>query len=130
MNKVKPNKVKPSANLLRLMKEPERVAKRGKPPKGLLSSTTPAKLEKTVRQAIIAHTVGEMLAKAREERNLSARELAIKVEASHPRVLAVEKTDSRIEVQTLVRYAEAMNYNVQLTLIPKEEGKEIVGRLS
>jgi ribosome-binding protein aMBF1 (putative translation factor) len=124
------SKTEPSANLLRLMKEPERVAKKGKPPKGLLSSATPAKLEQTVKEAIVAHTVGEMLAKAREERKLSARELALKVDASHPRVLAVEKTASRIEVQTLVRYAEAMDYNVQLTLVPKKEGKEIVGQLS
>lgn len=112
------------------MQEPERVAKKGKPPKGLISATTPAKLQNTVKDAIVAHSVGEILAKAREERQLSVRELAAKVEVSHPRVLAVEKTDSRIEVQTLVRYAEAMNYKVQLTLIPKERGKEITGELN
>jgi hypothetical protein len=39
------NKIEPNANLLKLMKEPERVAKRGKPPKGLLSSTLFARLE-------------------------------------------------------------------------------------
>jgi hypothetical protein len=38
-------KIEPNVNLLKLMKEPERVAKRGKPPKGLLSSTILARLE-------------------------------------------------------------------------------------
>jgi hypothetical protein len=47
------NKAKPNANLLRVMKEPERVAKRGKPPKGLLSSTMPAKLEQAGKETTV-----------------------------------------------------------------------------
>jgi ribosome-binding protein aMBF1 (putative translation factor) len=122
--------VKANNNLRKLMKQSERKAVRGAPPRKLLSkSLTMSHLEQAASEMIIVHTVGEMLAKARSETQLSTRQLAKKVTVSHPRVLAVEKTDTQIEVQTLVRYAQAMGYDVKLSFVPKGGGREIVGEL-
>lgn len=118
---------KPNQRLLTLMNQPERLAVQGSPPKGMLSEPlTERGLERAFDDVIVAETVGEMLAKARHESRLSARQAGQLVGASHPRVLAVERSNSRIEVQTLVRYAEALGYDVQLKFIPKEKkGKNI-----
>ena len=122
---------KPNKDLLKLMKQAERKASLGKPPTGMLSeSMNIDQLEDTLKEAVVVKTVGEMIAAARAQRELSARQVAESIKVSHPRVLAVEKTELDIEVKTLVHYAEALGYDVQLSFKPKEGGQEITANLT
>ena len=121
----------PSENLLALMEQPERKAVLGKPPAGMLSDPiSPNQLERTFQEALAVKTVGEMIATARAQRQMSARQVAERVNVSHPRVLAVEKSGVDIEIKTLVNYAKALGYDVQLSLKPREGGQEITASLT
>lgn len=122
---------KPNERLLALMGQPERRAVEGNPPEGLLSEPlTDRGLERAFDDMIVAENVGQMLAKARQEAQMSTRQVGQLVGVTHPRVLAVEKSASRVEVHTLVRYAEAMGYDVELQFKPKKGGKNIQAQLT
>jgi ribosome-binding protein aMBF1 (putative translation factor) len=114
----------PTPALLVLAKGPDGPVKAGKYPKQLLKATTPKSLQGVVQKAIITHSVGDVLARAREESHLSLAQVAQKVKATRGRVAQVEHPDARLEIQTLVRYADAMGYDVAITLKPKASGKK------
>ena len=117
----------PNKDLLDLMEQPERKAVRGKPPSGMLSdSINPNQLGQVFQEALAVKTVGEMISAARAQRKMSARQVAEQISVSHPRVLAVEKSDVDLEIRTLVNYAEALGYDVQLSLKPREGGQELL----
>lgn len=128
MSKPKLTKL-PSARLAALLAREEDTVRPGHPPEGLLAPTTPAELGSFVRSALVAKTVGGLIAQARQRRKESLRGLAKRVGASHPRVLELERVGSRVEVQTLARYAAALGYDLRLTFVPRDGGEEIVAEV-
>ena len=121
----------PNEDLLTLMEQPERKAVLGQPPASMLSAPmNPDQLGHAFQEVLAVKTVGKMIAAARAQRQMSARQVAERVNASHPRVLAVEKSGIDIEIRTLVNYAEALGYDVQLSLKPRDGGQEITASLT
>lgn len=115
-----------SAAALAMLEAPEGTAE---PPIAGQTATertyTPEELAEFVRDTVVAHSVGEMLARARKGRHLSLRALAARLGDSHSRVVALEKATSRVEVQTVARFADALGYDLRLELVPRDGSEPI-----
>jgi DNA-binding phage protein len=83
---------------------------------------TARELAEELAEALVADSVGELLAKAREETGRSLREVGAAVGVSHGRIRELEQS-SNVEVATLVRVARAMGYGVKIVLEPSKEGR-------
>ncbi len=115
--------MKENMNLKALMQQPKRLA-RINPQHALLSpSLTMQEFQSELETTIQAAKVGELVKMARKVRKISVRDLAKKINVSHPRVLEVENSDSTLELQTLVRYANALGFKVKVSFAPVEGGK-------
>ena len=89
--------------------------------------TFPDELAVQVEEALVAASAGDLIGRARAARGLSMRELAAQLGVSSARVSQVQH-GSGVEVQTLVRYAQALGYELTLTLTPLEGGPPIVAK--
>lgn len=89
--------------------------------------TSPDELAVQVEEALVAASAGDLIGRARAARGLSMRELAAQLGVSSARVSQVQH-GSGVEVQTLVRYAHALGYELTLTLTPLEGGPPIVAK--
>lgn len=116
----------PTPALLALAQLPDGPVAAGKQAKRLTVSTTPRDLETFVKEAIISHSIGGILAKARQENNYSLSEVAKRVKATRGRVAQVEHPSANLEINTLVRYAEALGYRVNITLEPTSKDKSVL----
>jgi ribosome-binding protein aMBF1 (putative translation factor) len=113
--------ISPQANALleQMMQQPPRLAKIKRPISQ--HATTPEQIRDLLDSQILAKNLGDLLRQAREKRNLSTRDMAARVGVSQPRVVAVEKAQTQLEIQTLVRFAAAAQYRVAVQLIPVGE---------
>jgi hypothetical protein len=80
-----------------------------------------AEIARELSHAIVADSVGEMLAKARKESGQSLRRVGLVAGVSHGRVRELERS-SNLEVATLTRMAEAMGYEVKIIFEPRRPG--------
>lgn len=62
--------------------------------------------------------LGEALKAAREQQGLSTRALAKQVDLSHTRIQAIESANETLEIQTVVKIAEALGYRINVQFIP------------
>src|SRR5262249_8989779 len=85
----------------------------------LVREYTPQQIE----DVVVNGTVGDLLARAREISGRSLRHVADGAGLSRGRIQQVEKSEN-VEVATLVRVADALGYAVQISLRPKEAGKQ------
>ncbi len=99
------------------------------PPAKLSLPTSPDELAVQVEEALVAASAGDLIGRARAARGLSMRELALQLGVSSARVSQVQHGGGGgVEVQTLVRYAHALGYELTLTLTPLEGGPPIVAK--
>jgi DNA-binding phage protein len=84
---------------------------------------TAEELAQEFGEAVVADTVGELIAKARKETGRSLRAVGAAVGVSHGRVRELEQS-SNVEISTLVRVAGAMGYGVKIVLEPNDEGRD------
>jgi DNA-binding phage protein len=90
---------------------------------------TARKLVDEFEDAILADTVGELIAKARKQTGRSLRDVGAAVGVSHGRVRELEQS-SNVEVATLARIARAMGYGrMQIVLEPGKDSRPGTRRL-
>lgn len=119
----------PSAQLLAMLAEPADgipLDPAHQPPPGLLELTTPGALAAFARDALVVSSAGALLEAARKRRGLGPRQLAERLGVSRPRVLQLEGVSDRVELQTLVRFADELGFDLQITLLDREGGEPIV----
>ncbi len=114
---MKERKISPEANKLleQMMHEAPRLAQVSM---NLQEQTTPDEIREILDQQIMTKSLGGLLRQARENRKLSTRAMAERIGISQPRVVAVEKAQTQLEIETLVRFAAAAQYRVAVQLIP------------
>lgn len=99
-----------------------------RPPKRkhpLANAWTPERIETTVREELVAHSLGELLAKARQSKGVSAIQQARKLGVSRSQVYQSESPDANLELVSLLRHAEALGYRVEVVLKPEQSsGKD------
>ena len=101
------------------------------PPKGLISEDTSENFKEKFEKIMLEENLKKALAKARANRKITLKEAAAKEGISLPRAQQIENADTKLEVQTLVRHAAALDYSVSITLTPKDGvGETITAKLS
>ncbi len=118
---MKERKISPEAEKLlkKMMQEPPRLAQIQTDLREF--SNTPDEIREILDQQIITKSLGGLLRQARENRKLSTRAMAARIGITQPRVVAVEKAQTQLEIETLVRFAAAAHYRVAVQLIPVGE---------
>ena len=109
-----------------MLERPEEDVQRGDAiPEGMLSKPVSGRqLELDVEQAILADTIGDMLRQARIQQRQTARGLGKALGVSHPRILAVERGGSRVQMATLARVARALGYSITVRLDPQDSNRK------
>jgi DNA-directed RNA polymerase sigma subunit (sigma70/sigma32) len=81
-------------------------------------------LDKTLAHAML----GELLSEARRERGLTMQAVSEKSGVSRGRIAQIEGK-ANLELQTFVRQAGVLGYDVVVTLHPRDKGKEALSAL-
>ena len=72
--------------------------------------------------------LGELLSQARRKRGLTMQAVSKKSGVSRGRIAQIEGK-ANLELQTFVRQADVLGYDVVVTLQPREKGKEALSVL-
>jgi DNA-binding phage protein len=80
-------------------------------------------------EAVVAESVGQLIAVARKETGRSLRDVGAAAGVSHGRVREVEHS-SNVEIATLVRVADALGYDVRIVLEPRGAGRQTARRIT
>jgi HTH-type transcriptional regulator / antitoxin HipB len=94
--------------------------------------TTPFNAESLLallRRDDMNRSVGELLREARKARKLTARELAVRIDLSQPRVTTIENATTELTLETLTRLASGLSYRVLIQLIPEDQDASPLGTL-
>jgi ribosome-binding protein aMBF1 (putative translation factor) len=94
--------------------------KPGRQAKRLVERSAPEMIRGALEREMVACSVGEALAQARREREMSLAEVGERLEVSRGRVAQLERPEANLEVATLVRVADALEYDVEVTLRPRD----------
>jgi NRPS condensation-like uncharacterized protein len=101
------------------------------PLKGLVSDTKSDQFKLEFEKILLAENLKKALSRARANRKITLKEVAAKEGISLPRAQQIENAQTKLELQTLVRHAAALDYSVSITLTPKDGlGETITTKLS
>ncbi len=78
------------------------------------------------QNALVAESVGDVLAKARTESGLSLTQAATKTNLTRGRMAQLENDKANLEIQTIVKQAQALGYKVRLSLEPEDGAKSMI----
>ncbi len=92
--------------------------------RAVTNAWTPERIEATVREELVAHSLGELLAKARRVRGVSASNQAKALGVSRSQIYQSELPTANLELASLLRHAEALGYNVEVVLNPKQPSQK------
>jgi ribosome-binding protein aMBF1 (putative translation factor) len=84
------------------------------------SPWTTERIQQTVQHEVIAHSLGELIEKARRAKGISVIEQAKALKVSRSQVYQLELPTANLEFSTLLRYAHALGYKVEVALIPED----------
>lgn len=109
----------PDDELMNLLEDVGEEAVTGVPPvEG--EGYTPETIREELRDALVARSLGEMIAAARSQAGASLRQTGAAVGVSHARIQQLEASEN-LEVSTLVRVASGLGYRVKISLEPDRE---------
>ncbi len=74
-----------------------------------------------VEQAYMELKIGSLLEDARKTRDIGKRELARSLGTTHGRISTLEKAQN-LELKSITEVAGALGYDVQVTLVSREDG--------
>ncbi len=90
-----------------------------------VETITPTELERTFKAELLARDAGTLLRQARETRGKSLSKLGLELGISKGRVHQREQASANLEIKTILEQADALEYEVELVLRPKQGGQEI-----
>ncbi len=103
----------------------------GNPPIGLVVPASSEHFKTEFEKTLLVANLKNALARARANRKITLKEVAAKEGISLPRAQQIENAQTKLELQTLVRHAAALDYSVSITLTPKDGlGETITTKLS
>jgi plasmid maintenance system antidote protein VapI len=91
---------------------------------GPFEEWTPAQIEAAVNEMVLAKSVGDLLAQAREQSGLTMSQVAEAMGVTRGRVNQLEHPEASLEVATVARMAQAMGYKLTLTLEPQASDRQ------
>ncbi len=81
----------------------------------------PRDLLEMVEQGYMESKIGALLEDARKTRDIGKRELARSLGTTHGRISTLEKAQN-LELKSITEVANALGFDVQVTLISREDG--------
>jgi DNA-binding phage protein len=84
---------------------------------------TPERIQSTIQHEVVAHSLGELLEKARRAKGISAANHAKNLGVTRSQIYQSELPDANLELATLLRHADALGYEVEVVLNPKGKSK-------
>jgi transcriptional regulator with XRE-family HTH domain len=108
--------------LAALLGTPERTIQARKTLPNFLDQGTMQQLEGAAVEAVAMAGVGQLLQHARQQRGLSLRDAARRMDRSPSRVVAIEQATTEVTVATLTRLAQALGYRTEIRLVPMDSG--------
>lgn len=93
------------------------------------SPWTTERIQQTVQHEVIAHSLGELIEKARRAKGISVIEQAKALKVSRSQVYQAELPTANLELSTLLRYAHALGYKVEVALVATDESDDPSERL-
>jgi DNA-directed RNA polymerase specialized sigma subunit len=88
-------------------------------PEGLTEEWTVGQLKEVLADAALERSVSDLLSRARLESSLTLAEVGERLGVSRARVSQLEHPDANLELKTLMRLADALDYDVVLALKPR-----------
>jgi transcriptional regulator with XRE-family HTH domain len=86
-------------------------------------------IAQTISAESQTQSLGKLLAQARAERNQSLAEVSAKIGLSRGRVHQREQASANLEMRSFVEQAQALGFDVIVTLKPKGEGRVLQAEL-
>jgi len=114
----------PGAALLEMMDGPAIVQPHGPRP-GPEPEWSAEDLRRAAGAVLAAASVDALLGQARTRRGFTLRRAANEAGLSHPRVAQLERAGQRLEFGPLARYADALGFDLVLTLVDRQGGEPI-----
>lgn len=91
-----------------------------------LTPITPTGITSMLEEALISKSLSQMLKSARNESGMTLAEVSERMGVSRGRIGQLESEGSNLEAQTLARLADALEYDVVLTLRPRVAGRQVI----
>ncbi len=88
-----------------------------------------SELRQELNAAVLESVVGEMLRQARLQRGLTGEQAGALFGVKRARVSQMETSGDVLQLQTLVQYAGSLDFDVQLSLIPRNGGSVLTREL-
>lgn len=125
-------KITPEQALAELASLPhDQPIRRKKPSKNLPRATTnPSEIDALIEGIILTANLKELIATARQRRGLTLRAAAASAGMKHPQLVQIEQSSGRVELRTLARIAEALDFELHVSLVPKQGGPAIEANLT
>ncbi len=92
----------------------------------LLTPATPETITSMLEQAVISQSLSKMLKNARLESGMTLAQVSERMGVSRGRIGQLESEGANLEAQTLTRLADALEYDVVLTLKPRVAGRQTI----
>jgi DNA-binding phage protein len=92
--------------------------------------TTPNQIDTLIEEIVVAASLKELIVAARKQRGLTLREAATNAGMKHPQLVQIEQSSGRVELRTLARIAQALDFELHVSLVPKQGGQSIKTNLT
>lgn len=92
--------------------------------------TTSNEIDTMIEEIIVAANLKELIVTARKQRGLTLREAAVNAGMKHPQFVQIEQSSGRVELRTLARIAQALDFELHVSLVPKQGGRSIETNLT
>lgn len=92
--------------------------------------TTTNEIDRLIEEIIFAANLKELIVTARKQRGLTLREAALSAGMKHPQLIQIEQSSGRVELRTLARIAQALDFELHVSLVPKQGGRSIETNLT
>jgi HTH-type transcriptional regulator / antitoxin HipB len=83
-----------------------------------------------VEKAVLETRIGDLLRQARLQRGLTGEQAGKLAGVKRSRVSQIETGGNVLQLQTLVEYAHSLGFDVRLSLIPQNGGRELTQELA
>ncbi len=125
-------KITPELALAQLAQLPHKQPiRRKKVAKNLPKATTDTtEIDTMVEEIIFAANLKELIVTARQQSGFTLREAAANAGMKHPQLVQIEQSSGHVELRTLARLAQALDFELHISLVPKQGGRSIETNLT
>ncbi len=92
--------------------------------------STSSEVDALIEEIIFTENLKDLITTARVQRGLTIRETAANAGMKHPQLIQIEQSSGRVELRTLARIAEALDFELHISLVPKQGGTSIETNLT